>query len=66
MERHSARSDHSQNILPKKCFVDGPKSVADGKYIFRLAPLATPPADALTKTTTLGYPAAQLFAGAHS
>ncbi len=33
----------------------------DGEYVFRLAPLATPPAEALTKTTTLGYPAAQLF-----
>ena len=34
---------------------------ADGEYIFRLAPLATPPADVLTKTATLGYPAVQLF-----
>jgi predicted ATPase/DNA-binding winged helix-turn-helix (wHTH) protein len=34
---------------------------ADGEYIVRLAPLATPPAAVLTKTATLGYPAVQLF-----
>ena len=34
---------------------------ADGEYIFRLAPLATPPTDLLPKATMLGYPAVQLF-----